>query len=123
MLIDMPNSSAMAVGPYPSRYIRSSSRRSNLSIIVVSSLSIVFIAGPAAEFPVCVSVAAEGPTAVFTDERIVRFPADPLLMGFPIVHPAAVRAELLFVAGPLYNGFPALWADWNTAVLCFVCCR
>ena len=123
MLIDMPNSQEMAVGPYPSRYIRSISRRSKLSIIAVSSLSIVFIAGPAAEFPVCVSVVAEGLTAVFTDERIVRFPADPLLMGIPIVHPAAVRAELLFVAGPLYNGFTALWADWNIAVLRFVCCR
>ena len=123
MLIDMPNSSAMAVGPYPSRYIRSSSRRSNLSIIVVSSLSIVFIAGPAAEFPVCVSVVAEGLTAVFTDERIVRFPADPLLMGIPIVHPAAVRAKLLFMAGPLCNGFSALWTGKNTAVLRFVSCR
>ena len=123
MLIDMPNSSAMAVGPYPSRYIRSISRRSKLSIIAVSSLPMIIVAGPAAEFPVSVAIAAEGPTAVLADERIVRFPADPLLMGIPIVHPAAVRAELLFVAGPLYNGFTALWADWNIAVLRFVCCR
>lgn len=111
------------MGPYPSRYIRSISRRSKLSIIAVSSLSIVFIAGPAAEFPVCVSVAAEGLTAVFTDERIVRFPADPLLMGIPIVHPAAVRAKLLCMAGPLCNGFSALWTGKNTAVLRFVSCR
>ena len=111
------------MGPYPSRYIRSISRRSKLSIIAVSSLSIVFIAGPAAEFPVCVSVAAEGLTAVFTDERIVRFPADPLLMGIPIVHPAAVRAKLLCMAGPLCDGFSALWTGKNTAVLRFVSCR
>ena len=72
MLIDIPNSQEIAVGPYPSRYIRSISRRSKLSIIAVSSLSIIFIAGPAAEFPVSVAIAAEGPTAVFADERVVQ---------------------------------------------------
>ena len=111
------------MGPYPSRYIRSISRRSKLSIIAVSSLSIVFIAGPAAEFPVCVSVVAEGLTAVFEDERVVGLSQNLILMGIPVFHSAAVRAKFLLMTAPLCNGFSALWADWYTAVLRFVCCR
>lgn len=111
------------MGPYPSQYIRSISRRSKLSIIAVPSLSIILVAGSAAEFPVCVSVAAEGLTAVFTDERVIRFSQNLILMGIPVFHPAAVRAKFLLMAGPLCNGFTALWADWNIAVLRFVCCR
>lgn len=123
MLIDISNSWEMAVGPYPSRYIRSISRRSKLSIIAVSSLSIIFIAGPAAEFPVSVAVATEGSTAVFADERVVRLSQNLILMGIPVFHPAAVRAEFLLMAAPLCNGFSALWTVKNNAVLRFVCCR
>lgn len=103
------------MGPYPSRYIRSISRRSKLSIIAVSSLSIIFIAGPAAEFPVSVAVATEGSTAVFADERVVRLSQNLILMGIPVFHPAAVRAEFLLMAAPLCNGFSALWTVKNSA--------
>ena len=83
----------------------------------------IIVAGPAAEFPVGVAIAAEGPTAVFADERVVGLSQNLIQMGIPVFHSAAVRAEFLLMTAPLCNGFFALWAVKNTAVLRFVCCR